>query len=155
MNENKFLKAGKVKELTASVLNPENAGLRIILNLCGIEGKFESKLEKLLSKRWSKVREDYRYWYVNRQDFKLGSINESPVASDIWVKNILVRDKDGKVDVKSLESGIKKLAANVKYENASLHISTMLTDEVPELKDMLMKYVVANGTHCYFYCEPA
>jgi hypothetical protein len=150
---NKFQQPGKVKTVNASILNPELAGLRMIINLVGQDGKFESQLDKLLTKKWSTARSRYRTWYAEQQNFKLGCIDNIAVASDVWIINLLTFDKDNKFNQDGLNTAVKKLAALAKYENASVHCSSMLVDEVPTLKDLLLKDLAENGIHCFFYKE--
>lgn len=152
--ENKFLKLGRVKEVNATVLAPENAGLRMIVNVCAQDGKFDGKLDNLLTKRWAKVREDYKGWYAGQQNFKLGATNSTATASDIWVMSLLAKDKDGKLNETALATAVKKLGEVAKYENASAHISNLLVEEMPTLKPLLTKYLVENGVNVYFYNEP-
>lgn len=152
---NKFVKPGKTKQVNATVLAPENAGLRIILNLCGQNGKFDKDFDKLLTKRWARVKLDYSEWHATQHNFKLGMLNtNAAVASDIWVVNALVRDKNDKLDDKALDAAVKKVGELCKYENASLHVSNMLVDNVSSLKELLFKHVLENSINVYFYNEP-
>lgn len=151
---NKFVSPGKTKTVNASVLLPENAGLRFILNVCGSDGKFDTKLEKLLAKRWLKAREGYKAWYADQFAFKMGTVRDTSVASDIWVVHLLAKDKEGKVDEVALAKGVKELAAKAKYEHASVHVSTMTTAEAPALVDLLKTNCVDAGTHVFYYNEP-
>lgn len=151
----KFTIPGRTKQINATILAPENAGLRIILNICGQSGKFESKLDKLLCSRWARVKSDYKEWHATQYNFKLGMLNtNSAVASDTWVCNALVKDKNDVVDNVALETAIKKLSALCKYERASLHVSNILVDECPGLKDLLTTHLIDDGVNVYFYAEP-
>jgi hypothetical protein len=152
-SSNKFSPKGKVKQLTASILSPENAGLRFILNLVGQSGKFESKLGLVLAKRWGKVREDYKSWYAGQQNFKLGCVNTTPVASDTWVVHLLCEDKEGKASDASLDASMKKLGALAKYEHASVHISSVLTGEHPSIVGLATKYLTNDGINVYYYAD--
>jgi hypothetical protein len=40
-----------------------------------------------------------------------------------------------------------------KYERASIHVSTLLTDSIPELQESLTKELVENGVSVYYYEE--
>jgi hypothetical protein len=151
---NKFTTPGRVKEVNASVLSPQNAGLRLIVNAVGQDGKFESKLDLLLTKQYPKIRLDQREWYATQLNFKPGQLNTTALASDCWSVSMLVKDKAGKVDPKSLQLGVKKLAELAKYENASVHVSNILVEEMPELKTLVLEQIAANGTNVYFYNEP-
>jgi hypothetical protein len=151
----KFTPQGKTKIVNASILSPENSGLRFILNVVGQDGKFISPLNLILAKRWAKVKEDNSYWFVTQMNFKLGSLNETAVASDTWIISMLVQDKTGKVDQKALQVAVKKLGEKAKYEKASIHVSSLLTSTIPELQDLLIKGLVEEGVSVYFYNEPA
>lgn len=151
---NRFITPGKFKQLNASILAPENAGLRIILNPCGQNGKFDSSLDAILAKRWSKVRENYKEWYANQHDFKMGFLNSAAVASDTWVVNMLVKNKEDKVDDKALQLAIKKVGELAKYEKASVHVSDITVEEMPAIKDLLQKLLSEEGVNVYFYKEP-
>jgi hypothetical protein len=153
--QNKFTPKGKVKQLAASIIHPENAGLRFIVNIVGQSGKFESKLGLFLAKRWGKVREDYKSWFAGQQNFKLGSINTSSVASDTWIVHLLCEDKAGEVSESSLDSAVKKLGALAKYEHASVHISTLLTDAYPTLMTSLERHLTDEGVNFNLYSKEA
>lgn len=152
--DKRFIAQGKTKIVNASVLAPENAGLRFILNVVGQDGKFTSPLSLILAKRWAKVKEDNSYWYATQMNFKLGSLNETAVSSDTWAISMLVQDKTGKVDQKALQTAIKKVSEKAKYEKASVHVSTLLTSAIPELQDLLISGLVEQGVSVYFYNEP-
>lgn len=143
-----------MKQVNATILAPELAGLRLIVNVCGQNGKFDSKLDTLLTKRWAKTREDYKEWYATQHNFKLGMLNTTAVASDTWVASLLVKNKEDVVDPVALKTAVKKLGELCKYEKASAHISTLVLDEVPELKELLVKGLVEEGINVFTYVEP-
>lgn len=151
---NKFNVQGKAKQVSASVLNPLNAGLRFIINVCAQSGKYDSPLDTLLSKRWVKVREDYKGWYATQHNFKPGLLNTTAVSSDTWVVNMLVKDKDNNVSDVALKTAAKKLSDLSKYEHASVHVSNLLVKEMPELMDLLKTHLLDEGVNVYFYEEP-
>lgn len=151
---NKFITPGKVKQINATILAPENAGLRLVLNAVGQHGKFESKLATVLTKKWSKVREDYKGWYATQHNFKMGWLNPTAVASDTWVVNMLVQDKDGKVDAAALQLAVKKVGELAKYERASVHVSNLTIAEIPGLQPLLVSHLAEQGINVYFYNEP-
>src|SRR5277367_6633522 len=129
---NKFTTQGKLRQINATILAPENAGLRLVLNAVGQHGKFESKLDSVLTKKWAKVREDYKGWYATQHNSKMGWLNQTAVSSDTWIVNMLIEDKTGKVDQAALQLAIKKVAELAKYEHASVHVSNLLTSDLPE-----------------------
>lgn len=144
-----------MKQVNATILAPENAGLRIILDLVGQDGKFDAPLDKLLAVRWPASKSTFKEWYATQHNFKLGLLNTSTaVASDTWICFALVKDKEGKVDQKALETAVKKTGDFCRSEKASLHVSTLLVSDVPELKQLLVSHLVEQGTNVYFYNEP-
>jgi len=151
---NKFTPKGRVKQVDSTILAPENSGLRLVLNLVGLDGSFKSDLDLMLAKKWSKVKENYREWFVGQHNFKLGSLREVAVASDTWVVNALVVGKDGSVDAAALNAACKKLGEFAKQEHASVHVSNMVADKVPALSELLNKYLTDNGINLYYYTEP-
>jgi hypothetical protein len=152
--DKRFIAQGKTKVVNASILAPENAGLRFIINVVGQDGKFTSPLSLILAKRWAKVKEDNSYWFATQMNFKLGALNETAVASDTWAISMLVQDKTGKVDPKALQVAVKKLGEKAKFEKASVHVSTLLTSSIPELEGLLITNLVEQGVSVYFYVEP-
>ena len=153
---NKFTIPGKVKQLNATIVAPELAGLRLVLNACAQNGKFETPLETLLTKRWSKVKTDYKEWYATQHNFKPGSLHSTAVASDTWTVSMLVKDKDGVVSEDAVKLAVKKLAVMVKDERgSSLHVSNLLVAEIPQLPELLMTNIVEAGVNVYYYTEPS
>lgn len=149
-----FMPQGKLKQVNATVLTPENAGLRLVINACGQNGKFESKLDLMLTKRWSRVRTDFKEWYATQLNFKMGSLNTTAVASDTWVVNMLVEGKDGKIDDKGLQLAAKELGRLAKAEQASVHVSSILINEAPALQQLLVSNLIEQGINVYIYTEP-
>lgn len=160
---NKFQPSGKVKQVKGSILMPENAGLRFILSINNTEGRpDENPLLPIFDKKWKKVREESRGWFATKTgDYKVGAINTTAVQSDVWVIHMLCKKLSDKNNVKSpvvldvlgLTECLKKVASTAKYEKATVHVSTILTDHIPELYDLLVENLVKNGVSVYFYQE--
>ena len=153
-NSDKFKVKGKVKLIKGSILTPEDAGLRFILNVNNLAGKSESPLYPLFDKKWQKVKVESRGWYVNKTGaYKLGATNTTPVQSDVWVIGMLCQDEDLKTDLTGLEACLKKVCASAKYEKASLHVSNLLCAAIPELQDLITKHLVNEGVSVSYYEE--
>jgi len=150
---NKFTQPGKLKEVTGSITTPELSSLRLIVVPCSLNDKFETDLQKVLVKRWAKVREEYKHWFSVRQNFKLGSTNTLAVASDTWCVYLLCKNEDGTVDTKALEDGFKKLAEMAKYEKASVHLSEFTLTELPQLRKLAQELIVQEGLNVVIYTE--
>jgi hypothetical protein len=152
---NKFQPQGKVKLVKGSILAPENAGLRFVLSLNNLAGKSESNpLYPIFEKKWKKVKEEAKGWYATKTGaYKLGAINVTAVQSDTWVIHMLCQDENLKLNASALEDCLKQISAKAKYEQASVHVSSILLETIPEIKDMLTKHIVANGTNVSIYEE--
>lgn len=151
---NKFQPKGRVKVIKGSILAPENAGLRFVLSVANLAGKLENPLLPLFDKKWKTLRAEVKGWYTTRTGaYKLGAVNTTAVQSDTWVLHMLCQDADLKVDVKGLEECLKKVCASAKYEKATVHVSTLLVEAIPELQDLLVSQLVDQGVSVYFYEE--
>ena len=62
---NKFSVKGKVKVVNGSILTPEYAGLRLILNFVNTEAKTDSPMHDLLDKKWRKINRESWIIYWN------------------------------------------------------------------------------------------
>ena len=149
----KFLPKGKVKTVKGSILNPEYAGLRLIVNFVNQNGKPEGSLYSLFDKKWKKVKEETKGWYASRINFKLGEINTIAVQSDTWVINCLCQNESNAIQEPALNDCIKKIASIAKNEKASVHVSTELFKEFPNLMQSLNSYLVDNGINVSVYEE--
>jgi len=153
---NRFLPKGRTKTIKGTIIAPENAGLRFVLSLNNIEGKPENPLFPIFDKKWRQVRADSRGWYTTRTGaYKLGAINTTAVQSDTWVIHMLCQDKELEIDLPGLEVCLKKTCDLAKYEKASVHVSSITAEAIPELKELLTKYMIDQGVNVYFYEEPA
>jgi hypothetical protein len=152
---NKFQPMGRTKQIKGSILTPENAGLRFILSVNNTQGKPEGNpLLPLFDKKWKKVREESRGWFATKTGaYKVGAINTTAVQSDTWVIHMLCQGDDLQVDLKGLEACLVKVAASAKYEKASVHVSNLLTTNIPQLTKLLNEHVLKTGVSVYFYEE--
>lgn len=150
----KFKPVGRTKVINGTIIAPENSGLRFVLSFTNLAGKPESPLFPLFEKKWRKVREECRAWYATKTGaYKLGATSNTAVQSDVWVINMLCQDESLKVDIKGLEECLKKVSASALYEKASIHISSVLLEAAPELKDLATKYFTENGVSVSYYQE--
>jgi hypothetical protein len=147
-----FKQAGRVKECTGSVLIPQNSGLKMVLAVCSQSGLYESPFFKMITKRYTKVKSDYREAFVTQQGLKLGNVNTTAITSETWVMQAVCLDVKEKLDKKALETCVTKLVEMAKYEKASLHVSNLLLQEVPALKKLLAAIPEA-GLNLYLYDE--
>lgn len=130
---------GRLREGKANILEPESAGLALILNVCDVNldsFKDENKLLQMLAKRWGTVRTDVKMWATDPSKYKLGNITSTLCQSTVWVVSLLCL-KNKEVDKKALNDCFKKLADFAKYEGGSIHISKNFLELVPESKELL------------------
>lgn len=152
--DKRFQVKGRVKVIEGSILNPEIAGLRFVLNFTNMLGKPESPLYPIFEKKWKKVREEARGWYTNKTGaYKLGAINTVAVQSDVWVINMLCQDDKLIPSEEGAAKCLKEVCALAKSEKASVHVSNLLVALMPKLADLLDKEVIENGVAVYFYNE--
>lgn len=153
MSPNKFVTHGKTKLVKGSILMPELGNLRLLIVPCSETGKPDGDLYSLLEKKWKTAKAEFKGWYAQHMDFKLGSVHTTAVQSDTWLLHCLCIDKNDKVDAKALAACVKKVASMAKYERGSVHVSTLVTDQMPEIMDMMNTEMIEKGTSVYFYQE--
>lgn len=157
-NVNQFQPKGTVKVIKGSIVMPESGGLKFILSPINMAGRPEGNpLLPVFDKKWNKVKADARGVFANKTGtYKLsgGFISTLAVQSDIWVIHCLFQDADLKTDLKALEECLKRVATIALYEKASVHVSSILVNAVPELSDMLTKFCVEKGVSVSYYQEP-
>ena len=152
---NKFQQAGRVKVVQGSILSPHNAGLRFVLSVTNMLGKMESPLYPLFEKKWPKVKQEARGWYATKTGaYKLGAVNTTAVQSDTWVLHMLCQDGELKTDTEALDKCLKEVCRLAKYERATVHVSSLLVNAIPELTETLNRELVSNGVAVCFYEEP-
>lgn len=156
MTDNRFKLQGKTKVIQGSILAPENAGLRFVLSINNLAGKPDNHpLYPVFEKKWKKVREEARGWYATKTGaYKLGAVQTTAVQSDTWVIHMLAQDENQVTDVAGLEKCLKEVCKMAKYEHATVHVSSLLTDAIPELTGQLKTQLVDEGVSVYFYNEP-
>ncbi len=150
-----FNQPGKVKIINGSVLAPENAGLRFVLSVNNLSGKIDNNpLYPLFENKWKKVKEDAKGWFATKTGaYKLGATNTTAVQSDTWVIHMLCQDEKQVTDLNAVEECLKKVCANAKYEKATVHVSSLLLDYIPELSKLITKHLVESGVSVSYYQE--
>ena len=149
----KFAQPGRVKTISGSILQPHDGGLRFILNIANTAGKMESPLYPLFDRRWPKIKQEVRGAYVTKTGLqKLGNIaSNTAVQSDVWCLTMICQNDELKTDVVALQKCLKEVCKTAAYEHASIHISSLLLDVIPELKGLAMQEFVDQGVAVCFY----
>ena len=155
--DNRFAIKGRVKTLHSSILFPEGGGLRLVLNLANLVGKTDGALYSVLDRKWRQVKTEVRGSYANKTGaYKLGTIAcNTAVQSDCWVLSILGQDEKLNTNVEAVAKCLKEVRKIAKEEKGSVHISTLLTDAIPELTDLVNSELVNQGVAVSYYEEPA
>src|SRR5579859_3430587 len=154
MSNVSFQQPGKVKMVNGSILMPHNAGLRFILSINNMKGSVEGNpLFSVFDKKWLQVKVDSKGFYTNKTgSYKLGTIlGTTATQSDTWVIHCLVQDENLQVNLPSLEKCLKDMCKMAKYEKASIHISSILTQMIPELSELVNEHLVKNGVGVSYY----
>jgi hypothetical protein len=153
--QNKFQVPGNIKLIKGSILAPHNAGLRLVLSVNNLAGKPDNHpLYPLFEKKWKKIREEARGWYATKTGaYKLGAINTTATQSDTWAIHMLCQDENLQTNSAALETCLKEVCKMAKYERATVHVSTLLTDYLPELMEFVDKHLVRNGVSVCYYEE--
>lgn len=151
----KFQQPGRVKVVQGSIVAPQNAGLRFVLNVANTVGKPESPMYPLFEKKWPTVKREVRGWFTTRDGkYKLGAVHTVAVQSDTWVISLLCQDDELQTHDDALKTCLKEVCKSAKYERATVHVSTKLTDAVPSLQELLNSELVEEGVSVNFYEEP-
>jgi len=150
-----FKPVGKTKTVTGTILAPENAGLRFVLSINNMAGKHDNHpLYPLFEKKWPKVKVEALGWYANKTGaYKLGAVNTTAVQSDTWVIHMLCQDEKQATDQQALAKCLKEVCKMAKYEKATVHVSNLLTESVPELPALVKEQLLNEGVSVYFYQE--
>lgn len=151
----KFQQPGRVKVVQGSIVAPQNAGLRFVLNVANTVGKADSPMYPLFEKKWPTVKQQVRGWFTTRDGkYKLGAVHSMAVQSDTWVVSLLCQDDDLQTQDDALRACLKEVCKSAKYERATVHVSTKLTDALPSLQELLNKELVEEGISVNYYEEP-
>lgn len=155
IQNNLFKKVGKSKVIKDSILTPNNGGLCLILSLANMAGKPENPLYPLFDKKWKKVKEDAKVWFINKNGaYKPGAINTTIVQSYAWVVHMLCQNEALETDVKAVKECLGQVCKMALSEQATVHVSTILTSLIPELSELCKTELLDKGVSVFFYEEP-
>lgn len=150
----KFQQPGRVKVVQGSIVAPQNAGLRFVLNVANTVGKAEGPMYSLFEKKWPTVKREVRGWFTTRDGkYKLGTVHTMAVQSDTWVISLLCQDDELQTNDDALRTCLKEVCKSAKYERATVHISTKLTDAISSLQQLVNDELVSEGVSVNYYEE--
>lgn len=152
---NKFQVSGKLKVVKGSVLNPQSGGLSFVLSTLNMMGKVDQNLLiPFFNKKWKKVASENRGFFAEKTgSYKLGAVFSVQVQSDVSVQNMLCFNDKLELDDKALEKCLDKVCATAIYDKASIHISSKLVEQLPQLPDMIKSHFLDKGVNVYMYEE--
>lgn len=141
----------KVREINDSIIATQNAGLRFVLNVANKKCDLDYKILSIFEKKWKNIKGDLKTWFSNQAIYKLGNIQTLAVQSDTWIVHMLCQDENKKTDKNSLAKCLKSVSDLAKYEQASVHISSKLFEDIPELKECIDSNFIKKGISVYLY----
>jgi hypothetical protein len=136
-----------IKNASAEI--PHASDNCIIICFADINGNLETDLAKRLIKRWAKTKSDFRQWYSNQTNFKLGKILTSQVQTDTEIIFLLVLN-EGVLDLNALKDAMISAGRYAIADKKNIHINK--TDiEWPAIEGMLREYFVKSGVNVSVY----
>ena len=114
---------------------PDANGNCIIIHCCNDLGYWNAGFVKALSKRWPQPERAYRQWAKGDQapPFALGNVQFVPVATALWVANIIGQSGIAKdrfsypppIRYEAIRKGLHTVCAFALDHNASIHMPRM------------------------------
>ncbi|KNY26901.1 macro domain-containing protein [Pseudobacteroides cellulosolvens] len=107
---------------------PSQQGVKIIAHICNDIGGWGKGFVLALSKKWKQPEAEYRKWFKEGENFKLGEVQFVQAQEDIFIANMI-----GQHDIKRGANGppiryeavnecLNKLGLKALEINASVHI---------------------------------
>ncbi len=136
----------KMNKTTNSILVPACGGLRLVLMLNRKGFAQPGKLHEKIAGRWANSLVAAKEWFVTNHNYKMGSIKEVAVLSDLWLVQCLVMNEEGVIDPVALAKALKEVVKLAKQNGGTVHISNLLVEEAPKGVDVeaLLKEHVAD-----------
>lgn len=157
--------AGTLKYKEGDATLPAAGGHRILIHICNDKGAFGAGFVVPLTKRWPRIKEEYRRWYFGQRDFKLGNIQEVNLKSDFTIINMIAQhdikpDKDGNPPIRydALGECLKKVAKLAKESGGTVHGprfgSGLSGGSWPEIEQLIIKHLINQGVNVTIYDLP-
>lgn len=157
---------GRLKYMTGDVTVPESGGHRIIIQINNDIGGYGAGVSGAISKRWAKVREEYKRWYRSQLNFKGGEIQPVEVQSDTTVVNMIAQhgimsktsSEDPPIRYDQLEQCLEKVAILAKQNGSSVHAprigAGLSGGSWSEIEKLIIKCLVNKGINVTIYDLP-
>ena len=115
-----------------------------------------------ISKRWKKPENEYRKWFQNGENFKLGEIQRVQVEENIWVCNMIGQHKTitnskgiPPIRYEAVEKCLEKLSYDTLKLNASIHMPRigcgLAGGQWEEIEAVIERTLLKNNVEVYVY----
>lgn len=133
----RFNPAGQVKTVNASITSTQTGSLAMVLVPLEEDCKMACDVYGLLSKKYQAAKSDPKQWYHSAINWKIGTVRDTFLGSDVRMINMLCIKKDGVCDDKALASCFKGVFELAKNERGSLHVSSAVISQLPQITSHL------------------
>ena len=159
---NKFQTKGTLKQISGSIIQPQGSGLMYVPINISVDQYNEHPLYKLFDKKWKQVKSETKQAYLNKNGhlFKIGVCsNDISVQSDVVIKGMICQKnnkENGKIETNkdAVEKCLQVMSKEAKQNKASIHLSQIVLDVLPELTaELVEKHFINNGINVFMYDE--
>lgn len=148
--------------LKGDATNPQIEGNKIITHICNDIGGWGKGFVLAISNRWKKPENEYRKWFQNDDNFKLGEIQMVEVDDNLWVCNMIGQHKIitnskgiSPIRYKAVEECLEKLSAEALQLNASIHMPRigcgLAEGKWEEIEPIIERTLLKNNVEVYVY----
>ena len=118
----------EITYIKGDATSPQTAGMKIIAHICNDIGGWGKGFVLAISKRWQEPERQYRKWYHEHENFKLGQVQFVSVTDYIIVANMIGQkgiktgSKGAPIRYEAVDECLKKLGDKAIEINASIHM---------------------------------
>ncbi|MCA6067170.1 macro domain-containing protein [Chryseobacterium sp. RG1] len=152
----------KIIYIKGDATNPQTEGNKIIAHICNDIGGWGKGFVLAISSRWRIPENEYRMWFKNGENFKLGEIQIVQVEKNLWVCNMIGQHKiisNSKgippIRYEAVEKCLEKLADEALKLNASIHMPRigcgLAGGKWEEIELIIEKTLLKNNAEVYVY----
>ena len=161
-----FAIAGLLKYVVGDATIPHASDNRLIIQINNDIGAYGAGFSGALSKRWSKVKNEYKRWHRSQEKFKLGEIQLIQVQSDTFVANMIAQhgighDEDGGPCIRydALKECLEKVADFAFNNKLNVHAPRIGTNlaggEWRAIEPLIIETLINRGINVTIYDLPA
>jgi O-acetyl-ADP-ribose deacetylase (regulator of RNase III) len=147
--------------LKGDATNPDVSGKKIIAHICNDIGAWGKGFVLAISKRWSEPEKEYKKWYKDGENFKLGEVQFIQVTEDIYIANMI-----GQRDIRRSKSAppiryeavdvcLKKISEKAIGLGATIHMPRigcgLAGGKWEEIEKLIDKNICSNNIDVYVY----